>query len=456
MSWKEQYADKYRTPDEAVKVVKSGDMVRTGWCSIFTTPWALSMALAKRAPELENVTIDTTWSLAAELGLLAPGTEKAFTIIDGFSYSPTTMAKLGARDEQANFVPMWATFLPLADGPHREDMRKAVRDSDVLFCMISPPDSRGMVTFGHQLWLMRNFVKNAKIVIGEVAPDMPIVPGGDNWMPVEAFDYLVDTMPFPLYEALGGLSETPPEEQEASEVMCALGAELVDDGDTVMFGGGAFPMRIWPFLENKVDLGCHTEVVIPLDMMRSGVINGKRRNLAPGKVSCTAVGSFSKEDEPYIDGNLLFDIRDMMLNNSAWYVRQNENMVALNAPLECTIWGELGVERVGYRYFRGVGGQVEMLVGALYAKNGRSIHGMVSRKWSEAEQRWVSSIVPPSTYPGVASIPRHFADFVITEYGVASLMGKTERQRAEELISIAHPDYREELTKEMRKVLYSG
>ncbi|MDY6907847.1 MAG: acetyl-CoA hydrolase/transferase C-terminal domain-containing protein [Chloroflexota bacterium] len=455
MSWQKDYADKYRTPDEAIKVVKSGDTVRTGWGSIFTTPWALSMALARRAPELENVKLDTTWSLAAELGLLAPGTEKAFTVYDGFAYSRTTMAKMQAKDEQVNYFPIWATFLPLADGPHREDMRKAVRDTDVAICQISPPNKQGFVTFGHQLWLMRRFVTHSKIAIGEVNPELPIIPGGDNWMHVDNFDYLVDTMPFPLYDALAGLSETPPEEQEASEVMCALGAELVDDGDCVMFGGGAFPMRIWPFLENKVDLGCHTEVVIPLDLIEKGVINCRRRNFVPGKVSCTAVGTFNKEEEALIDGSPFFDIRDMTTNNAAWYVRQNDNMVALNAPLEITIWGEIGVERVGMRYFRGVGGQVEMLVGALYSKNGRSVHGMVSRKWSESEQRWVSSIVPQFTYPGAASIPRHFADFVITEYGVASLMGKTERERADELIAIAHPDYREELRQEMKKVLYA-
>jgi acyl-CoA hydrolase len=111
-----------------------------------------------------------------------------------------------------------------------------------------------------------------------------------------------------------------------------------------MFGGGAIPIRLAPFLENKVDLGCHTEVILPLDLMRKGVINNKRRNLIPGKTSCTGVGCFGHEDEDYINGNPLFDLRDAELNNNPRYACQNDNFVAINAPLEVTIMGEIGLD----------------------------------------------------------------------------------------------------------------
>ena len=455
MSWKKTYADKLRTPDEAVKVVKSGDFVRFAWNSIWQTCWALAPALAKRAPELKDVTIEATWSLASELGLLAPGTEESWKTITGFCYSPTEMSKLSERDEQTSFFPFTQCLVPLAEGPFRDHYRRTQVGSDVLMVMITPPDKNGNVTFGHHLWGARRTLKHAKVVIGEVNEKLPIIPGGDNWMPVDAFDYLVESTPLDVYGALSDFAETPPEEQEASEVICALIAtELINDGDCIMFGGGAIPLRITPFLENKIDLGCHTEVIVPLDLMKNGVINNKRRNLVPGKTSCTGVATLSVEEEEYIDGNPLFDIRDSELNNHPLYFGKNENPVAINAPLEVNLFSEINIERVGYRQFRGVGGQVEMVLGALMSPNGRSVHGVISRKWSELKQEWFSSIVPQFTYPGVASIPRHFADFIVTEYGIASMMGKTERERAEELISIAHPDYRAELRKEAKELFY--
>ena len=125
-------------------------------------------------------------------------------------------------------------------------------------------------------------------------------------------------------------------------------------------------------------------------------------------------------------------------------------MVAVNAPLEITLWGEINVERVGPRYFRGVGGQMEFIIGALLAENGRSIHSVISKKQS-ASGETVSTIVPEFTAPGVATVPRQLADIIVTEHGVAHLQGKTERERAAELIAIADPDFQPELRKAAKK-----
>jgi len=461
MSWKETYADKLRTPEEAVKLVKSGDHISMPPQSPVQTCWSLSQALAKRAAELENVTIDVTFNFAPELGLLAPGTEKAWKTYSGFIMGPTELGKIIAHDEQTNFYPMSSFSIAQVDGPHREKIRKRMAQANVTMVMITPPNPSSIITFGTNLWLCRSMIRRAKeaggIIIGEVNPELPIIPGGDNWVTVDDFDYLVESTPInvlPLLEAMIG-APSPPELEEKEAVICAQVAELIDDGDTVMFGGGRIPMKMAPFLEHKVDLGCHTEVVLPLELMQNGVINNRKRNLAPGRTSLTGLIPHSDEDWEWVNQNPRFDMRDMDVNNHPRYVAQNDNMVAINAPLEVNMFGEINIERVGWRYFRGVGGQVEMIMGALMAKNGRSIHGMVSRKFSVTSEQFISTIVPQFTYPGVASIPRHIADFLVTEYGVASLMGKTERERAGELIAVAHPDFRAELKKEMQALLYA-
>lgn len=453
-SWKQRYAHKLISAADAAALVQSGDRVRCAMCSPFQTPLAFVAALAQRAPELRDVDIDVTWSAASELGLLGPGAEHSWSTYSAFAYGRTEEARLSERSPQTDFVPMHPSFIGrLARGPHRDDYRDRWRNADVYAVMVTPPDAAGNVSFGYNLWNARVQMEGAKVIVAEVNEALPIVPGGDNWAPADAFDYFIETMPVQLPSPL---DDTPEEEREASAVCGALMSELIDNGDTVMFGGGAMPIRFQPFLEHKEDLGCHSEVVVPLDLMRKGVITNARRNLAPGKSSCTAVSAwYGPEDLAYVDGNPRFDMRDMAVNNDPRYICQNDRLVAVNAPLEITLFGEMNVERVGPRYLRGVGGQVEFVMGALLSEGGRSIHGVVSRK-KDAAGDWVSAIVPEFTRPGVASIPRQLADFVVTEHGVARLMGKTERERASELIAIAHPDYRAELREAAKRVFGVG
>jgi len=457
MNWKERYTDRIRSAEDAVAVVKPGDLVSFGSNSPWMDPWNLTSALAKRAPELHDVTIDITFSLSAEWMLLAPETENAWKCVTWFCLTPMGMDKLTARSRQLELTPVSPfTMGPdLMGGPFREEALSTFMPT-VLMTSCAPPDVNGQITFGAHLWAIRQLINGVKeaggTVIGEVNETFPIVPGGDNWISVDAFDYLVEGMPIDI----GGLSQglvaaSSLEEEEIESVVCANIAELVNDGDTIMLGGGRIPMKVSPFLEHKVDLGCHTELIVPLDLIRNGVVNNKRRNLVPGKTSCTGVSYLSKEDEELVDGNASFDLRDMHVNNHPRYICQNDNMVAINSPLEITLFGEIGMERVGRRYFRGVGGQLEFVLGALMSKNGRSIHGTLST--AKTPDGVVSRIVPQLTYPAVSSIPRQFVDFIVTEYGIASLMGKSEREKVEQLIAIAHPDFRPWLREETKKLM---
>lgn len=441
------------TATDAAALIKSGDHVVVAMASPLMTPFGFLAALTQRATELRDVTIDTSWTAAGAL-LLQPGTEASWSTASMFAYTGPEHAGLASLSEQVNYTPMNPSFMGwMANQPHREEFTRRYTGADVFAVAVTPPNAAGYVTFGSNLWNARVQIQNARIAIGEVRDDLPIIPGGDNWLPASAFDYFISDANKVQFPAI--FAPTPEEEMDASQVCCSYIAELINNGDTVMFGGGAIPIRLAPFLEDKEDLGCHSEVIFPTDLAEKGVINNSRRNLVPGKTSLTGFIPRSSEEHTWIDGNPSIDLRDMDVNNNSRYIAQNDNLVAVNAPLEVTLWGELGCERVGPRYFRGVGGQVEFVIGALLSKGGRSIHGVLSRKQTGPAE-YVSTIVPDFTPPGAASISRQLADIVVTEYGVARLLGKTERERAQELIAIAHPDFRPELREAARKAVGLG
>ncbi len=409
------------------------------------------MALAQRGPELENVTLDLTFGLASEVGFLAPGMEQAFKSTSILPYGPAHFQAVNKRVPGHEFIPMSTSTIGqlLEVGSHREQLRKRFYDNDVCFVMCSPPNKQGYVTFCDQLWYSRDMARNAKITIAEINDQRPILVGPDNWMHVDEFEYMVESTPM---ELPSDFEQPPADMWEAIELCCTYVAELIDNGDTLCLGGGLIPFMMENYLENKQDLGIHTEAVILPRLMQEGVVNNKKRTLCTGKTSLTGVFAMDTKTQQWIDGNPSFDVRDMKVNNNPKYLSQDDNVVLINSMLEVTLMGEIGVERVGKRMFRGVGGHQELIIGALLSKNGRSIHAAPSRRWSDTEQKWESTIVPFFAHPGVASVPRQLVDFVVTEYGVAALMGKTERERANELIALAHPDFRAELKKEADKL----
>ncbi|CAN5400530.1 acetyl-CoA hydrolase/transferase C-terminal domain-containing protein [soil metagenome] len=451
--WKSMWGGRISSPEQAAGAIKNGDTVVFAMSSVFMTPTAFTKALIARAPELRNVQIDTTFNSAPALGMIGPHTLESWTTNTFFAMNPPEIGALSTHDPQVDFTPLNPHFIGTMQGaPFREEFTRRYTQADVAICVVTPPNQHGYVSFAHHLWHQRTSTRNAKIKVAEIHEGLPVIPGGDNWMHIDEFDFLIQgerlTIPSPIV--------APKEQTVEPTELCGYNvADLINDGDTVMFGAGHMPGVMGNYLAHKQDLGCHTEVVVPLPLVRGGVINGSRRNFNRGKINLTGVAAIGEEDEAFLDGNPMFDLRDMGVNNDPKFIAQNDNFVAINSCLEITMWGEMGVERIGNRYFRGIGGQVEFILGALMSHHGRSIHAVLSRRLG-SDGNWYSTIVPEFTKPGAASVPRHLADFVVTEYGVASLMGKTERERAKELISVAHPDHRADLKAEADKALGIG
>jgi acyl-CoA hydrolase len=268
---------------------------------------------------------------------------------------------------------------------------------------------------------------------------------GDCFIPAHKVTAVVETS--------FALPELPPESPSA--IHTGIGervASLVEDGATLQLGIGAIPDAVVAALASKRDLGVHTEMVSDrvMDAIESGVITGARKTLHPGKVVATfAMGSRALYD--YIDNNPLFEMRPADYTNNPFVIAQNDNMVAINSALEVDITGQVCAESVGKRIFSGFGGQLDFIRGAAMSKGGVPVIALPST----AADGTVSRIVP-MLRPGAGVVTtRADVHYVVTEYGIAQLYGKTLRQRVRELMDVAHPDFRAALEQEAweRKIL---
>ena len=237
-----------------------------------------------------------------------------------------------------------------------------------------------------------------------------------------------------------------------TEVICTLVAsELVQDRDTLQIGIGTVSASMALYLHDKHDIGIQTELLTGgvADLVREGVATGKYKTLHKGKVVGSILVVLAAEELAYIDGNPAFELYDFGYTDDLRLLIQHENFVAINNALLVDLTGQVTAEYVGPRIWSGAGGQTVFSVAACYSKGGRSISVLPSSHVVDGERR--SRIVPTLEAGTVVTVPRTFVDHVVTEYGIATLRGKTIRERAQELISIAHPDFRAELEKQARR-----
>ncbi|MDY7019122.1 MAG: acetyl-CoA hydrolase/transferase C-terminal domain-containing protein [Chloroflexota bacterium] len=433
MSWQEEYRRKQVSAEEAVKVVKSGDRVvfAPGVESL-----ALALALSARKEELENVKLFLPGP-GRELPWYEPGWEKSFVIETSFVL-PVIEHMMAERRCDYLVSSLWFTHSPV------------LRQIDVYMIELSPPDEHGYCSFGHMLWNKKIEAKEAKIVIADINPNL-VRTYGDNYIHVSELDYFVPHLSTGRIPGVRDLRSTdllarktgdePKEIRKIAEYV----AELIRDGDTLQIGVGGISEAVMRLglLDNKRDLGIHTETLPrgTVQLVQRGVITGERKTIHKNKVVAISVGGGTSDDMAFINNNPIFELYDGTHVVNPMTIATHDNMVTVNSALSIDLTGQIAAESLGTRMYSGTGGQLAFAMGAYLSKGGRSATVLTSTARNGA----VSRIVPALEPGTIVSVPRILTDYVVTEYGIAALQGKTQRERARELINIAHPDFRPEL-----------
>ena len=493
-NWVEEYKRKIVSAEEAVKVVKSGDRVIAPWFENYL----LAEALAARKEQLRDVEIHSSRPTEASMGMFfQEGMDVAFhNSLFIFIGDFARRASAGTDSKRAQF---WPGTFSLMMKPFDERAQECPYKIDVVMAVVSPPDKNGFCSFGGRLWNKRGYCKRARNVIVEVDENQ-IRTGGSDFIHVSEIDYFVEYTPPPLTEELKEalLSAASPEVRQLIEPIIPqidksrrlrtvqalaksdvetvrlylkgmyLGeppvemqafahyvSELVRDGDTFQIGWGS--PAAWLItqgaFDKKHDLGIYSEMGAPGfgTLTEKGVVTGKHKSFHPGKVTVSTFSGCTAEDFDIIDNNPVFECYDAEYILDVRTISQNSNFVAINNAISVDLTGQINAESgIGARMINGHGGQPEMHIGGLLSPGGRSLTLLPSTGLNGT----VSRIVPQLDQGATVTIPRYFADYVITEYGIARLMGKDCRQRAEELISVAHPDFKAELRQEINKQFY--
>lgn len=434
MDWRQRYADKLTTPEEAVRAVRDGDRVVIGMH--YQTPLALCRALAARGRELRNVEIEN--SIATFISWWEDDEPNNFAVRSFFLQASDRPA---FRKGLLDYV-----IAP----PTRSDASYWLdRKPDVFLVSVSPPDDEGWCSFGMSVWGAPEVAREAGIVIAEVN-DRLIRTGGDNRIHVSRLDRLVEAPHAWKY------LRRPPnthEENELAAVICSLvGTEIIRDGDTLQFGTGTVSAAMAAFIGHRRDLGVHSELIfggIPA-LVAEGVINGSRKTVHPGKVVGASFGPLTQEEFRKVDGDPRYELYCMSHTNDIAVIAAHDNFCAVNNALMVDLTGQINGETIGTEIYSGTGGAFAFAVGALHAKGGRSVSVLPSTSLVHHERR--SRIVSMFPQGSAVTVPRGYADIIVTEYGIARLKHKTLRQRINDMIGIAHPDFRAELRADAKRL----
>lgn len=429
------YKDKLISIEKALSFVKSNDVIVTGLGAAEAQLFMNNIHTI--ADRVENVTI--TNCLPTSTGeFLKPEYKNAFNI-DGWFYAPPI--RKAHKNGNCAFIP---NHLHLAATKRLFHVKP-----NIYVGPATPPDKHGFMSLSVSNTYEKRMIDAADIVILEINPNYPRT-FGDVEIHYSEIDYLVEAdYPVPT------IPDVPSSEKDM--VIGKYIADMINDGDCIQLGIGGIPNAVAAYLTDKKDLGVHTEMMTStmVDLAKSGVINGSKKTLHKGKIVCTfALGN--KELYDYIDDNPSVMVLDGAYVNDPYTYGKIDNMVSINTTLEIDLTGQCASESIGPVQFSGTGGQADTAIGAQNAKNGRSIMALYStamvKNNETGEKEEISKIVSMLKPGAIVSLSRNDVDFVVTEYGVASLRGTNIRDRVERLINIAHPKFREQLWNEAYEI----
>jgi 4-hydroxybutyrate CoA-transferase len=413
------------TPDEAVAGIRSGDQIYVHCAA--AAPSILLDALVARAPELEAVGV-------VHLHIEGPGPHLAPAMATHFRHRALFIgpnARAAVNEGRADYVPIF-----LSDVPRLFESR-ALR-LDAVLVNATPPDRHGFCSLGTSVEAMHAAIRAARTVIVQFNSAMPRTLG-DSFVHISDIDLAVEVDVPPYQHAVGEIGEI---EQTIGELV----ANLVPDGATLQLGIGAIPAATALALRDKHDLGIHTEMFTDavVDLVEAGVVTGARKERNRGKiVTAFVMGTARLYD--FVHDNPMVEMRPVDFTNDTHVIRSFSRMVAINSAIEVDLTGQVVADSIGHRLYSGVGGQMDFVRGAALASEGRAIIALPSTAAGGSVSRISSSLKEGA---GIVTTRAHVRT-VVTEWGVAELFGKSTRERAEALISIAHPDFRDELAADL-------
>jgi 4-hydroxybutyrate CoA-transferase len=425
--WEEEYKSKVISIKEAIQHIDSGNRVVIGHAA--GDPIVLVDEMVNQKDRLQNVEIVHMVPLR-ECKYCLPGMEKHFRHNSLFAGAGT---RKSIREDRADYTPVFFSEIPRL-------FKDNILPIDVALIQLSPPDEKGDLSYGISVDYTMAAAESAKIVIAEVNKQMPRTRG--SHIHISQIDYVVETdrkiLEIPL-----------PQITEIEEKIGKYVASLVPDKSNLQLGIGAIPDAVLHFLTDKKDLGIHSEMFSDgvVDLYEKGVITNKYNNLNPGKFTATfLMGTRHLYD--FVDANPNVDMQPVDYTNNITIAGQINNLISINSAIEVDLYGQVCADTLGYQQYSGVGGQVDFVRASSLSPGGKSIIAFPSTN----KKKTISRIVSRLNEGACVTTSRFDVHYIVTEFGIADLRGKTVRQRAKDLINIAHPKFRNQLKEDLDKI----
>ena len=432
MDWNKIYQSRVVTPQEAIRNIKSGQRIYLS--SNVSVPNKLLAALVEYAPKLNDVEICQAFTIASD-AYVADKMQGHLRVNTMFISNNIRKA---VQSGQADFTPTMLSEIPLL-------FKRGILPLDVALVHLSRPDEHGFCSFGVEVGLSKTSAESAKVIIAEINQQMPRTLG-DTFIHVSKLDYII-----PVDYKLPELPAIDTDSNPVIENIAGYCAELIPDGATMQMGIGDIPNGVLKFLFDKKDLGIHSELISDgvIDLFEAGVLTNSRKTLHPGKIIAGFLLGSQRLYE-WVDDNAIIELHPSEYVNDPFVISKNDRMVAINSAIEIDLSGQVCADSIGSKLYSGVGGQLDFVFGASRSEGGVPIIAIPS----SAKGDTISKIVP-ILKPGAGVVTtRYHVRYIVTEYGIADLYGKTIRQRAQALIRIAHPNFRDDLIKQAKDLNY--